>query len=77
MFCLRCHKRAELIEVVNKVRVCKACMFRITEIANFFEHFGWGFNKKLVEIEEEVVVANGPGRHQNGHTATEKAPAKP
>jgi len=75
-FCMRCHKRGELVEVVNQVRVCKGCMFRITEIANFFEHFGWGFNKRLEEIVEVQVPANDSQTDENGRTAIKKAPAK-
>jgi len=75
-FCMRCHKRSELVEVVNAVRVCRGCMFRITEIANFFEHFGWGFNKRLDEIIDQVEQVNTPQTNENGSTATKKAPAK-
>ena len=73
MFCMRCHKRGETQAIVEGVDVCKACQYKITEIANFFEHFGWGFNHKLVPVEDLGNTTLAP---LNGTESAAKEPAK-
>jgi len=58
MFCIRCHKKGELVQWMEGIGLCKACSYRLTEMLNFLEHFGYGIQKGADELATFAPITN-------------------
>lgn len=76
MFCLRCHRKTELQQWMPQIKLCKGCNFRLSEMLNFLEHFGYGVQLLLPENDGGPMPITEAEGLQNGRTATARAPTK-
>jgi len=75
-FCCRCHKKGELVMWMPSVGLCKACSYRLTEMLNFLEHYGFVLQKQAEEIKAFGPITNDLSEAMKAAENNAKDPAK-
>lgn len=58
------------------IGLCKACSYRLTEMLNFLEHFGYGVQKQAAELAEYAPITNDLSVAMKDSENNAKEPAK-